>query len=153
MAPQAVLAGLGLGWARVPQVGCAPRPRGPRGANLTKSLVFWRTPVRQNITMLGPTTETYGVKWHSGVIRGDAQPAESSVVHLGPSVAGLGADFGTSIWPALEPSMVALGPTLNAPFGVSKWLGGQIWSGWHVISWIHVINARYNADSRCKCKL
>ena len=51
---------------------------------------------------------------------GDAQPPESSVVHLGPSVAGLGADFGTTIWPALEPSMVALGPTLNAPFGVSK---------------------------------
>ncbi len=29
---------------------------------------------------------------------GDAQPPESSVVHLGPSVAGLGADFETSIW-------------------------------------------------------
>ena len=114
MAPQAVLAGLGLGWARVPQVGCAPPPRGgPTGANLTKSLVSWRTPVRQNITMLGPTTETYGVKWHSGVIRGDAQPAESSVVHLGRPwsrlwtvhLAGLGAvdgrlgsDLKCSIW-------------------------------------------------------
>ena len=103
--------------------------------------------------MLGPTTETYGVKLHSGVIRGDAQPAVSSVVHLGPSVAGLGADFGTSIWAALEPSMAALGPTLNAPFGVSTLLGGPIWSGWHVISWIHVINARYNADSHCKYTL
>ena len=30
--------------------------------------------------------------------RADAQPAESSDVHLDPSVAGLGADFETSIW-------------------------------------------------------
>ncbi len=48
--------------------------------------------MRQNITMLGPETYLYGVKSHSGVVR------ESSVVHLGPSVAGLGADFETSIW-------------------------------------------------------
>ncbi len=55
------------------------RPRGPslpvpprgtaRGENVTRILVFWGTPERQNITMLGPDTGLYGVKWLSGVVR------------------------------------------------------------------------------------
>ncbi len=50
-----------------------PPPRGlwatSRGEHVTKISVFWWTPVRQNITMPGPETELYCVKWHSGVIR------------------------------------------------------------------------------------
>ena len=34
------------------------------------------------------------LEWSGGA----AQPPESSVVHLGPSLAGLGADIETSIW-------------------------------------------------------
>ncbi len=38
-------------------------------ADAASNLVFWWTPVGQNITMPGPETELYGVKWHSGVVR------------------------------------------------------------------------------------
>ena len=44
----------------------------------------------------------------------------------------------------------ALGAALNAPFGVSKLFPVPLWSGWHVISWIHVVNTRYIVDPRCK---
>ena len=75
MEPQAVLAGLGLGWARVAQKGVAVPSQGhpwgtPRGEHVTNISVFWWAPARQNMTMLGPEAELYGVESHSGVVRG-----------------------------------------------------------------------------------
>ena len=125
---------------------CAPKPLQSRSTRTPGYLprtrqaimISWCTPVRQHITMLGPAKELYGVKWHSGVVRGRRPAAGVLGCACGP--------FGGRPWDQLQSSNLATLSSapgvFNAPAGCFLSNAGRLyckaattkgplaWSGW-----------------------